>query len=234
MMRKDGKSPPAWRELLAEAAMESGTKRQAATLIAAAELFSQKGYAATTTREIAQRAGVSEGALFKYFATKEALFERLSGLITERICFPLIGYGLDEITAERFPNPKDMFKALLRNRLELIDNNLVPIRILLQELPYRPELRAKFLEFLQRLPFLNAVEAWTRQGLLRDMPAREWPPIILSSLAGFLLSRILILSGDLLPDREKDIENFVDFFVRGLAPQGTEDTENTGDKGGAS
>jgi AcrR family transcriptional regulator len=212
-------APPAWRELLIEAAMESGTKRQAAVLVAAAELFSQKGYAATTTREIAQAAGVSEGALFKYFASKEALFERLSALITEKIFLPLFGYGLEEITVERFPDPKELFKTLLRNRLELIDDNRIPIRFLLQEVPYRPALRARFLEMLQKLPFLHAADAWARQGLLRDTPAEELIPVLVSCIAGFLMSRILILPEDFVPDREKDIENFVDFLVRGLAPQ---------------
>jgi AcrR family transcriptional regulator len=215
----NGGAPPAWRELLTEAVLESGTKRQAAVLIAAAELFSQRGYAATTTKEIARAAGVSEGALFKYFATKEALFERLSGLITEEIFLPLFGYGLDEITVERFPDPKDLFKTLLRNRLELIDDNRIPIRFLLQEVPYRPALRARFLEMLRQLPFRHAADAWTRQGSPHGIPAEDLVPVLVSCVAGFLISRILILPEGFAPDREKDIENFVDFLVRGLAPR---------------
>jgi TetR/AcrR family transcriptional regulator len=43
-------------------------------LAAALDLFVEKGYAATRVEEVAQRAGVSKGTLFLYFATKEALF----------------------------------------------------------------------------------------------------------------------------------------------------------------
>lgn len=42
---------------------------------AALELFVSKGYAATRLDDIAARAGVSKGALYLYFNSKEALFE---------------------------------------------------------------------------------------------------------------------------------------------------------------
>ncbi len=43
----------------------------------AAELFAQKGYAATTTREICQRAGITKPVLYYYFGSKEELFREL-------------------------------------------------------------------------------------------------------------------------------------------------------------
>lgn len=46
---------------------------------AAREIFLQQGFAATTA-EIARRAGVSEGTLFKRYASKEDLFEAAVGL----------------------------------------------------------------------------------------------------------------------------------------------------------
>jgi AcrR family transcriptional regulator len=44
-------------------------------LEAALSLFVEKGFAATRTEEVAQRAGVSKGTLFLYFASKEDLFK---------------------------------------------------------------------------------------------------------------------------------------------------------------
>ncbi|MDR1604858.1 MAG: TetR/AcrR family transcriptional regulator [Gracilibacteraceae bacterium] len=219
-MPENEQGPPAWRELLTEAAAGGGTKKQAAVLIAAAELFSQKGYAATTTREIARAAGVSEGAVFKYFATKEALFERLSALLAEKVLFSLFGYGLEKIMTEHANAPWELFKALLRNRFELIENNLTPIRFLLQELPYRPELREKFLKILQEAPFFQAADAWKGQGLLCDLPVHALRRIMISCIGGFILSRVLVLPYASAEDREADIDIFVDFMARGLAPQG--------------
>lgn len=44
-------------------------------LAAALDLFVEKGFAATRSEEVAQRAGVSKGTLFLYFASKEELFK---------------------------------------------------------------------------------------------------------------------------------------------------------------
>lgn len=44
---------------------------------AAAELFAQKGFAATSTREICQRAGVTKPVLYYHFGNKEQLYEEL-------------------------------------------------------------------------------------------------------------------------------------------------------------
>ncbi len=48
-----------------------------AILRAALELFTEKGIHATTTKDIAKRAGVSEGALYRHFASKQELAEDL-------------------------------------------------------------------------------------------------------------------------------------------------------------
>jgi TetR/AcrR family transcriptional regulator len=44
---------------------------------AAAELFADKGFAATSTREICQRAGVTKPVLYYHFGNKEELYEEL-------------------------------------------------------------------------------------------------------------------------------------------------------------
>jgi AcrR family transcriptional regulator len=57
-------------------------------LDAALALFVEKGFAATRTEEVAQRAGVSKGTLYLYYASKEELFkamvrQNLGSLIAE-------------------------------------------------------------------------------------------------------------------------------------------------------
>ena len=42
-------------------------------LTAALDLFAKQGVAASSTRAIAQEAGVSEGLIFRHFVNKEAL-----------------------------------------------------------------------------------------------------------------------------------------------------------------
>ncbi len=52
----------------------SAEARKLAIVKAALPLFARKGYAATTTRELARAAGVSEPLLYKHFPSKDALY----------------------------------------------------------------------------------------------------------------------------------------------------------------
>ncbi|MGW5325879.1 TetR/AcrR family transcriptional regulator [Streptomyces sp. NPDC004014] len=47
-------------------------------LVAAVEAFAERGYHATTTRDIASRAGMSPAALYIHYKTKEELLHRIS------------------------------------------------------------------------------------------------------------------------------------------------------------
>lgn len=53
-------------------------------LTAAAELFAERGYASTTTRAIAERAGVNEVTLFRKFKNKAGLLAGLGEMWAER------------------------------------------------------------------------------------------------------------------------------------------------------
>jgi TetR/AcrR family transcriptional regulator len=52
----------------------AGEDRRLQLLAIAVSLFSERGFGGTTTKEIAQAAGVSEAMVFRHFATKEELY----------------------------------------------------------------------------------------------------------------------------------------------------------------
>jgi len=55
----------------------SGEERRQQIVEAAIDLFSRKGFRGTTTREIAEAAGISEAMIFKHFATKQELYSAI-------------------------------------------------------------------------------------------------------------------------------------------------------------
>jgi len=60
------------------------SRRRADMVAIAAELFAQKGYRATTVREIADAAGILSGSLYHHFDSKESIGDEiLSGFINE-------------------------------------------------------------------------------------------------------------------------------------------------------
>jgi len=55
----------------------SSEERRAAIIQAVQKVFAEKGFDGTTTRELAEAAGVSEALLFKHFPNKEALYSAM-------------------------------------------------------------------------------------------------------------------------------------------------------------
>jgi len=55
----------------------SSQERRAAIIEAVRRVFAEKGFHGTTTRELAEAAGVSEALLFKHFPNKEALYSAM-------------------------------------------------------------------------------------------------------------------------------------------------------------
>src|SRR5262245_18460604 len=55
----------------------SSEERRAAIIKAVRRLFADRGFHGTTTRALAEAAGVSEALLFKHFPNKEALYSAM-------------------------------------------------------------------------------------------------------------------------------------------------------------
>ncbi|MGW0950435.1 TetR/AcrR family transcriptional regulator [Streptomyces sp. NPDC002545] len=72
-----GGDPQPWGEVTPDAARR--------LLVAAVEAFAERGYHATTTRDIAGRAGMSPAALYIHYRTKEELLHRISRIGHEKV-----------------------------------------------------------------------------------------------------------------------------------------------------
>ena len=69
----------------------SGANRRTAIISAARRIFVEKGFERTTTRSLAEAAGVSEALLFRHFPNKEALYSAI-----QMSCFKEEGANLAE------------------------------------------------------------------------------------------------------------------------------------------
>jgi AcrR family transcriptional regulator len=65
--------------------VEQGEATRGALVDAAIALFTEKGFAGTSTTEIVRRADVTRGALYHHFADKEELFRAAHGAIAQDI-----------------------------------------------------------------------------------------------------------------------------------------------------
>ncbi len=192
---------------------EITSKRQQQIIDAAIKVFSKKGYNGTTTKEIAKEAGVAEGTIFRYFRTKKDL---LLSLVS-----PYVVRSLAD-TLEEFSGKDDetVFKAIIRNRLKIIRENLDLVRLLLAESQFHPELREQFVGkiVMQAASILESyISEKIKNGEFKDIE----PGVAVRAFAG--MTGIFVLWKEFLGgekyiafDEEKVIETVVDIYLNGV------------------
>jgi AcrR family transcriptional regulator len=85
------------------------SRRRADVVAIAADLFAQKGYRATTVREIADAAGILSGSLYHHFDSKESIGDEiLSGFVNE----VLANYRTAVHSA---PDPRAVLEQIVRS-----------------------------------------------------------------------------------------------------------------------
>ena len=66
-------------------AVRAGSERRDEILAIAAQLFAERGFAATTVREIADAAGILSGSLYHHFDSKESMVDELVHEMLDRV-----------------------------------------------------------------------------------------------------------------------------------------------------
>ena len=197
-------------------------EKEALILDAAVKIFSEKGFSASTTSEIAKTAGVAEGTIFRYYKTKKDILRALHVLFINQLGRKLVLEGVEKILANCDDKDlKEVFKSLLADRIKLIDSIFPIARIVFTEALYHEDIReAIYQNIISRgIAIIDVFRSkMLDRGLIRVEVSSE---MILRSFLGnmFMLIAQRKLFGDKfdLPSIEEDIEKLVDTFLYGIA-----------------
>ncbi|MCH4161242.1 MAG: TetR/AcrR family transcriptional regulator [Bifidobacterium sp.] len=105
--------------------------KQKAVLQASLTLFSAQGYDRTSTQQIAELAHVSQGTVYKRFATKHDILEALIEPFIDEIIPRLATEFTETVHAQHLPDFGDYLSFVVHDRLELLVANRKLVRILL-------------------------------------------------------------------------------------------------------
>jgi AcrR family transcriptional regulator len=205
-----------WLKTIMEQESTPMTKKQKAIVKAAVELFSEKGYAATSTKEIAKKAGVAEGLIFKQYPTKKDLMLWITKRIINTALFPFMSSGISELLTKPYETGEELLNAFLQNRIGLFNEGLPLFKIILQELPFQPEVRSMFIEQIQKLPFSEMVEK-INPNKISGFSKTDIIQLVWSSVIGFFFLRNII-APELFPKNQlqEDVSNLARFINNGL------------------
>jgi TetR/AcrR family transcriptional regulator, transcriptional repressor of aconitase len=144
-----------------------GDERRKAIVAAAVPLFARKGFAGTTTKELAEAAGISEALLFRHFPSKKHLYDEILRLGCE-------GHPALECLAALAPSTASLIQMthfMVRyfllgggaDRIELDTRLRLILHSLLEDGEYARELFDRMFELIHPL-FAASVEAAVAAG----------------------------------------------------------------------
>jgi AcrR family transcriptional regulator len=156
-------------------------ERRAATrgalLAAARALFARRGFRATTREEVVERAGVTRGALYHHFSSKEALFEAVYEAVEADLCDAVIAASA---------SGRDPVEQLRLGARAFLDAAATPEvrRIVLLDGPAvaSPEFRREIGERYGLGLVRGSLGAADAAGRLAIGPVDELAPVVLAAL----------------------------------------------------
>ena len=198
----------------------AGEDRRKQILLVAMRLFSQRGFRGTTTKEIAQAAGVSEAMVFRHFANKEELY---SAILDHKACADNLQCPSDivpDALAQR--DDRAVFKGLALAMMRHHEHDTEFLRLLTHSALEGHELAHMFWDRNVRgmYDFLGSyIRERQREGAMRDVD----PAIVVRGFLGMVIHHSL---NNLLWDTRRrllDISNeraateFTEILLRGIA-----------------
>ncbi|MBW4445159.1 MAG: TetR/AcrR family transcriptional regulator [Plectolyngbya sp. WJT66-NPBG17] len=194
------------------------TETRTRILKAALKLFAKQGYDGTTTRDLAEKAGVAEGTLFRHFTNKKA------------ILIEVATQGWIEILTDLLTELSEMgsYKAIaqmMRKRMLSMHQNVDLFKVCFMEAQFHPELRDRIqTDVVEKMT--DVAEAFFQtamdQGIYRPMNPRMVARVFLGmfTIAGF--SQDTIMAPGSSPNEMKEMaEGIADIFLNGVLAEKT-------------
>lgn len=199
---------------------EKMTPKQQAILKACVELFSERGFSNTSTSQIAERAQVAEGTIYKHFGTKENLLYATVLPIFSNLLFQSAQKGLvKNQTSSPYP---ERFETLIHEYLyehfQVFQQNYQMIKIFVMEMLYQEEMRKKLIglvpqELIAEVNSLldyykesGQIVAWDNDVILR---------LIFTNILSYVMFRNTLWETKEVDDQEQ-LAYIETFIVKGL------------------
>ena len=157
-------------------------------LDAALDLFIEKGFAATRVEDIAARAGLSKGAVYLYFPSKEAVLEG----IVKRAVVPIASSAV-EMAGNYAGDPRSIITMVMKtvaHRLTEPHTIAIP-KLMMREMINFPDFAKMYRhEVLDRvLPIITGLlRTGIKQGYLRPVD----PELTIRSIVGPIMLHVLM------------------------------------------
>ena len=108
------------------------TPKQRSILQASLDLFAEKGFDQTSTSDIAQRAGVAEGTVYRRYKTKAALRDAILAPIAAHIVPILANDFSEDELRQRYPSLSAFITAVVTDRVAFAQANIKELKVVFE------------------------------------------------------------------------------------------------------
>ncbi len=195
------------------------TSKQQKIVETAIKMFAEKGYANTPTSEIAKKAGVAEGTIFRHYGTKDNLLLSVILPFFKESIPDVAEEIFNEIQSENMVSFEDFLRAFLKNRIEFIQNNSEIFRVVVKELFYSEELRKEILPIFSvniQQHFNKVIDQYKKSGELVNLPNETLQRMLFTLIGGYFISRFVFWPSYSIINEEEEVENIVRFVMDGI------------------
>jgi len=198
------------------------TAKQARIFEAAIEIFAEKGYAASSTSEIAQRAGVAEGTIFRHYKTKKDLLLSIVTPAMVKLLAPFLLREFKDVLSKDYDSFDQLLRALIDNRITFLQQNRSLFKIVVQELPFHPDLQKQLQQLVfneMKGRFERIIHKLQAEDKLIDLPSLTIMRLSAFSVLGYVLFRSILEPNEESGwDDTLEREATIQFIMKGLAP----------------
>ena len=196
-----------------------GLPKQQQILESAIKLFAEKGYANTSTNEIAKEAGVAEGTLFRYYKTKETLLLALIVPFMQEMVPKIAEDVVGIIKLQVFESFEDLLRFFIINRINFIKGSNKIFQIFVKEVLYRDSLRNELIPHMnpQILNYLNdMLNNFKARGEIKNLPNEVIVRMVGTFLMGYFVSRFILIPENMLKNEDEEIEILIELILNGI------------------
>ena len=196
--------------------MENLTEKQKRVLQASLELFASQGFEATTSQQIAKRAGVSVGSVYHTFPTKQAILVAVLAPIFEGTMDTVANQFNDNTFGKGFESVEELVKVTIADRFYFADKNINVIRLMLGQMLVNSvfvEDLKKFFEQQAKQLVLPTIVRLQAEQKIKNLPIEKVLQILFYPLATYIGKRVLGINNMSL---EEEIEFATEITIKTL------------------
>lgn len=206
----------------------SAEDRRRQILERATELFARQGFEGTTTRQVAQRAGVNEAIIFRHFPTKEDLY----WAVLEHQCGTRDGLSELDAKLRSGASEEEILKSIAR---QILGRDTTLLRLLMFSALEHHKLSTRFFR-MHVAQYHERLAEYIREGAAKGRFRKDVEPLVAArAFLGMVSNHFTVqelYGGKRLQefDASEICRDFTEIWLKGMRPAGQKNGSESGAK----